>query len=42
MENLLNGNDLLNAGYLRGNILGTALKIANSHFTNQPKEDVIV
>ncbi|KGO87570.1 RNA 2',3'-cyclic phosphate--5'-hydroxyl ligase [Flavobacterium rivuli WB 3.3-2 = DSM 21788] len=41
METLINGNELLNAGYQRGGILGFALKIANSKFTSQPKEDVI-
>jgi len=41
MEHLLSGNELLNAGYKTGNVLGIALKIANSKFKDQPKEDVI-
>lgn len=42
METLINGNDLLNIGYQRGELLGTALETANSQLNHLPKEDMLV
>ncbi|MDV6168446.1 RtcB family protein [Flavobacterium sp. DG1-102-2] len=41
MEALINGTDLLYAGYKETGILGLALKLANSKYNDQPREEVL-
>jgi len=41
MEALINGTDLLYAGYKETGILGLALKLANSKYHDQPREEVL-
>lgn len=41
METLIKGTDLLSVGYKETQIMGMALKLANSKYAAQPKEDVV-
>ena len=41
MENMITGTDLLSVGYKQNEILGAAIKLANSAYNDQPKEDII-
>ncbi|RZJ69282.1 MAG: RtcB family protein [Flavobacterium sp.] len=41
MENTITGTDLLSVGYKQNEILGAAIKLANSAYNDQPKEDII-
>lgn len=41
METLIKGTDLLSVGYKETQIMGMALKLANTKYTAQPKEDVV-
>ncbi|AWH83667.1 RNA-splicing ligase RtcB [Flavobacterium album] len=41
METQITGTDLLSAGYTETPILGLALKLANTAYSGQPKEDVV-
>ncbi|MFD2601041.1 RtcB family protein [Flavobacterium suzhouense] len=41
METIVNGTDLLNIGYKQTEVLGQALKLANSKYNDQPKEEVL-
>lgn len=41
MERKITGTDLLSVGYERNEILGMALKIADKHYAEQPKEDIV-
>ncbi|RYZ27615.1 MAG: RtcB family protein, partial [Sphingobacteriales bacterium] len=41
MENTITGTDLLSVGYKQNEILGAAIKLANSAYNEQPKGDII-
>lgn len=41
METRITGTDLLAVGYNENEILGLALKLANSNYTEQPKDEVV-
>ncbi|RZJ52672.1 MAG: RtcB family protein, partial [Flavobacterium sp.] len=41
MENTITGTELLSVGYKQNEILGAAIKLANSAYSEQQKEDII-